>query len=247
MLYAGRGSGIKVCIFSYSFNFIKMSEINNEEQFKEMASQLSCPAGENGIKTAENMASNNSNMILVTISSLGLKDAERVLEIGPGGGSHVPALMHQAADLLYYGIDISELMIEESLKFNQELAAAGKAVFSLSDGETLGFARDFFDKVFTVNTLYFWKDPAGYAKELLRVLKPGGVLCLAFAPKSFMEKLPFTKYTFQLYTIEEAKELFIHHGFELRELDVHNEVVTSNAGMKIEREFIVLSLQKPQG
>jgi len=222
-----------------------MSEINNEAQFREMSSQLSCPSGENGIKTAENMALNNSNMILITISSLGLKEKERVLEIGPGGGSHVPAVMHQASGLLYEGIDISELMIEESIKFNNELVTTGKAAFNLSNGETLAFASDFFDKIFTVNTLYFWKDPAAYAREIWRVLKPGGLLCLAFAPKSFMEKLPFTKYTFQLYTVEDARELFQHSGFELKELDVHNEIATSNAGMTIEREFIVLSLQKP--
>ncbi|HKG07151.1 MAG TPA: class I SAM-dependent methyltransferase [Pedobacter sp.] len=222
-----------------------MGEQQNEEQLMETARQLSCPSGAYGITTAGNMAVHNSNMISVTISTLKSEDKDRILEIGPGGGSHVPEVLHQASALLYYGVDISELMVAESSKFNKELVTSGRATFNLSDGETLDFVDDFFNRVFTVNTLYFWKDPDAFAAEILRVLKPGGTLCVAFAPRSFMEQLPFTKYTFRLYSAEEAKELFQRKGFVLKELDIHQEVVQVNPELSINREFIVLTLQKP--
>lgn len=222
-----------------------MSEIKDETQLMEIAKQLSCPSGEYGIMTARNMASHNNNMISEAILALNLKDKQRVLEIGPGGGEHVPNVLRQAKSLRYYGVDISELMIAESIKANLELADSGQATFTLANGKTLAFFNEFFDCGFTVNTVYFWIEPKAYAQEIMRVLKPGGLFSVAFAPKNFMEKLPFTKYTFQLYSLEEAYALFVSAGFVMVNSDSHQETITSNAGQTIDREFIILTLQKP--
>lgn len=222
-----------------------MSEINDETQLMEIAKQLSCPSGEYGIMTARNMASHNNNMISEAILALNLKDKQRVLEIGPGGGEHVPNVLRQAKSLRYYGVDISELMVAESIKANLELTDSGQATFTLANGKTLAFFNEFFDCGFTVNTIYFWNEPKAYAQEIMRVLKPGGLFSVAFAPKNFMEKLPFTKYTFQLYSLEEAHALFVSAGFVIINSDSHLETITSNAGQTIDREFIILNLQKP--
>lgn len=222
-----------------------MSEIKDETQLMEIAKQLSCPSGEYGILTAQNMALHNNNMISEAILVLDLADNQRVLEIGPGGGDHVPKVFKQAKGLKYYGVDISELMILESIKMNQELVNSGQATFTLGNGKTLAFFNEFFDCAFTVNTIYFWNEPKAYAQEIMRVLKPGGLFSVAFAPKTFMEKLPFTKYTFQLYGLEEAHTLFASAGFAVISSDSHQETITSNAGQTIDREFIILTLQKP--
>lgn len=222
-----------------------MSEIKDETQLMEIARQLSCPTGEYGILTAHNMAVHNNNMISESILALGLADEQRILEIGPGGGEHVPKVFKHAKDLRYYGVDISELMISESVKANQELVNSGQATFTLANGRTLAFFNEFFDCAFTVNTIYFWSEPMAYAQEIMRVLKPGGFFNVAFAPKQFMEKLPFTKYTFQLYSLEEAHAFFISAGFTIVNSDSHQETITSNAGQTIDREFIILTLQKP--
>ncbi|WP_192348554.1 methyltransferase domain-containing protein [Algoriphagus sp. Y33] len=55
-----------------------------------------------------------------------------------------------------------------------------------------------FDKVFTVNAIYFWSDPVVLAREIYRVLKPDGRLVVAFAGRDFMKKLPFTDFVFLL-------------------------------------------------
>jgi ubiquinone/menaquinone biosynthesis C-methylase UbiE len=222
-----------------------MSEIKDETQLMEIAKQLSCPSGEYGILTAQNMASHNNNMISEAILALGLADEQRVLEIGPGGGDHVPRVFKQARGLKYYGVDISELMILESNKVNQDLVNSGQATFTLGNGKTLAFFNEFFDCAFTVNTIYFWNEPKAYAQEIMRVIKPGGLFIVAFAPKDFMEKLPFTKYTFQLYSLDEAHTFFVSAGFTVVNSDSHQETITSNAGQTIDREFIILTLQKP--
>jgi SAM-dependent methyltransferase len=222
-----------------------MSENPNKQDFKEIAGQLGCPSGEKGIKTAETMAVNNSNMIALTISGLNLKPSDVVLEIGPGSGSHVVPLLKDIKYLLYYGVDISSLMISEAIKLNTASVAAGRADFFLSDGEKLNFAADFFTKIFTVNTLYFWKNPKAYATEILRVLKPGGVFSLTFGSREFMEKLPFTPYDFHLYSQEEAEELLFSSGFKIKKVSLHTEKVRSNAGMEVERDIIIINAEKP--
>ena len=50
----------------------------------------------------------------------------------------------------------------------------------LGDIAALPFASATFDRVFTINTIYFWPDLALALAELARVIRPGGVLVLGF-------------------------------------------------------------------
>lgn len=216
----------------------------NEDELKEVGSQLSSPKGEAGKKTGERMAVSNGNMIKRTIDAMKLADQQQVLEIGPGNATHLAMLMAQAKGLHYTGIDISETMIEEATRINQELVEAGGVTFSLSDGVHVNFPDQTFHKIFTVNTLYFWKDPKAYATEIYKALKPGGYFCIGFADKNFMEQLPFTKWDFQLYDTQMVKDLLEEVGFEVIKVWEEKEQVTNNIGMDVKRDIIVITAGK---
>lgn len=216
----------------------------NDEELKEVASQLSSPNGEAGKKTGERMAASNENMINRTISCLRLGSGEKVLEIGQGNGSHVGLLMAQATALEYTGIDISDTMIAEASRINAELLESGQVSFAVSDGEHLGFPADTFQKIFTVNTLYFWKDPRAYAAEIFRVLKPGGRFCITFADKKFMEQLPFTKWEFQLYDPQMVSQLLEAAGFHIIEVIEEKDNTRSNLGAAVQRDMVIISAGK---
>lgn len=222
-----------------------MFEDPTEKHLIELAEQLSCPEGEMGVRTGERMAVNNDHMISLAVGALALQATDIVLEIGPGNGSHVAEILKDFRHLLYYGVDISELMVQEALKINKAEVAAGHADFSLSDGEKLNFADSYFSKVFTVNTLYFWKDPQAFLAEILRVLRPGGIFSLAFATKAFMQTLPFTKYNFSLYSCAEGRELLQNNGFDIIDISVTTEKVMSNAALMVDREVVVITAMKP--
>ncbi len=221
-----------------------MPEELNIESLKEIASQLSNPIGEMGLVTSQNMANTNGNMILQTIAVMDLNHYESILEIGPAGGRHVSLLFTDIGNLDYYGIDISELMVEEASQINASLSQSGNVAFSLTDGETIPFANEFFNKAFTVNTLYFWKNPKAYAKEIYRVLKPGAQLYLSFSEREFMEKLPFTQFGFNLYNIQETKNILELAGFTIAEVKTYSEQVKMNTGTEIERQFIIIIATK---
>jgi ubiquinone/menaquinone biosynthesis C-methylase UbiE len=212
-----------------------------EPELQELARQLRCPDGDNGIKVAEMMNFTNSNAINKTINSLNLQDNDAVLEIGPGNGSHVKDLVSTGNGIVYNGIDISETMVNEAQKLN---AGLQNVSFTLSDGGHIHFGESRFDKIFTCNTIYFWKDSQAYANEIARVLKPGGILSIGFIPESTMQHIPFAKYGFVMYDIETVADILKGAGFSIASAVTEKEFVTSNSGEQIEREFVILKAKK---
>lgn len=212
--------------------------------WKEVAAQLSHPQGEAGIETARQMEKTNANMIRQTIDALEVSENEKVLEIGFGNGAHVSYLFGKAPGIHYTGIDISETMLQEALTANADAISQRKAFFILSNGSTIPFADNTFNRIFTVNTIYFWRSPAQYAAEIHRVLKPGGRCCIAFGDKDFMEKLPFVQHGFTLYDTAIAEALLKNAGFTVEQISGQEETVKSNAGETLTRKFIIVSVTK---
>ncbi len=216
----------------------------NEEEIKTLAAQLSCPQGEMGTVVGERMHTNNLQMTLNTFKSLNLKNNDRVLEIGPGAAAHVPLILNTAKNISYHGLDISELMVQEAQNINIENISKKNAFFHLYDGTHIPFPDALFDKVMTVNTIYFWEHPDKLLKEIKRVMKTKAVFCICFGKKEFMEQLPFTKYGFRLYSSEKAQELITNAGFEiLKATDVSDEVEV-NEDKTMERFFSILTVRK---
>ncbi|QDW27340.1 class I SAM-dependent methyltransferase [Pedobacter sp. KBS0701] len=217
-----------------------MEHQHSEEDLKNIAKQLSCPEGEQGIKTGEMMHASNLGMTSSAIDALNLQNHDIVLEIGHGNGGHIAQLLSKAENLKYYGADISETIIVEAEKINQDFVDKGIVHFELTDGATLPFENNQFDKIFTVNTIYFWSNPGKYLNEIKRVLKPNGIFALCFADKKFMQNLPFTAYGFTLYEVEKVQELLASAGFQIKNTLKKLEQVQSKTGEQVEREYYVV-------
>ncbi|QEE50309.1 methyltransferase domain-containing protein [Flavobacterium alkalisoli] len=208
-----------------------------ENQLQQLARQLSHPEGETGLEVAEMMNFTNGNLINKVIDSLQIKEGDAVLEIGPGNGAHVSSIT-KTPDTLYYGADISETMIHQAQKLN---ASQVNASFILTNGDTLPFETEFFKKAFTVNTIYFWKDPQAYAAEIARVMQPGGTLSIGFIPKSTMIKIPFAKYGFTMYEAADVEKLLKDTGFKILDTIEDTEQVLSNNVEYIDREITIVT------
>lgn len=216
----------------------------DEQQLKQIADQLGRPEGAEGIVIAGRMAHTNDNMTKSAIAASRIADGDVVLEIGPGNGTHVKHLMHVTPNIHYYGADISDTMIAEASQINEIYVKKGNVSFVLTRADRLSFEPSFFDKIFTVNTLYFWQDPGSYASEIWRVLKPNGLFCLAIATKEFMEKLPFTKYRFKLYDVPAVETLLKAAGFSIVDISLQKDLTTSHTGEAIERDIIIVTANK---
>lgn len=217
-----------------------MEHQHSEEDLKAIAKQLSDPEGEYGIKTGESMNASNIGMTNSAVDALNLHGGEMILEIGHGNGGHIANLLRKANGLKYFGADISETIIAEAKRLNKEFVRSETANFHLTNGVDLPFEDKKFNKVFTVNTIYFWENPLNYLIEIRRVLKTGGKFALCFADKSFMEKLPFTKYGFTLYDVETVIDLLNKAGFINCTSEKKTEQIKSNAGFMVERDYYVV-------
>lgn len=216
----------------------------SEEELKELAKQLANPEGAEGIKTGERMSHGNGQMIHRTIDSLEIESNDFVLEIGPGKGAHVASVIGLSDSIKYHGVDISETMIHESSELNKDLILAGSVSFSLTSGNELEFQDHTFDKIFTVNTIYFWQDPGAYASEIYRILKPGGTFALSFSDRHFMELLPFTKFGFALYDKSMAEQLLTKANFKIKNTIEELEITTSNSGEEVKRPVVIILANK---
>ncbi len=217
--------------------------MNDEIDFKGVANQLAKPQGEAGIKIAEHMNTSNGDMTRYAIDLLNCKGDEHVLEIGPGNGRFAEYVLSKGTCIRYTGVDISETMIDAARAINRPYVEAERVVFEWTDGLHFPFPDEAFDKIFTVNTLYFWENPAVQLTEIKRMLKPGGVFCLAIASKAFMETLPFTEYGFILYTPEDAKKLLLANGFNIRDTLIREHKTVSAAKQEVMREEVFILLE----
>ena len=211
-----------------------------EAELQQLAKQLRCPDSNEGLKVAEMMNATNANLIDKTLASLNLQPGDAVLEIGPGNGYHIKDLL-KIKDVRYYGIDISEAMVTEC---NSRFIGNANVNVLHSDGKSISFPSLSFTKVFTVNTIYFWKNPESYASDIARVMKPGGVLSVGFIPQRIMQNIPFAKYSFTLYSEDAVRDLLEKSGFNISNEITETELVTSNSGQQIEREFVIISAVK---
>ncbi|GAA4162388.1 class I SAM-dependent methyltransferase [Chryseobacterium ginsenosidimutans] len=213
------------------------------DNLKILAQNLANPQGEKGIEIGEMMNATNIGMTLESIKTLLIEDEEHVLEIGHGNAAHVKSILNKAQNVKYIGIDISETMNNEAKRLNEKFK--NQAEFVLYEGIKLPFEDKAFDKIFTVNTVYFWKEPVDYLNEIYRVLKDNGTFVLTFGQRDFMEKLPFTQFDFILYNTDEMEETVSKSHFKRMKISEKEEQVKSKTGDEtITRNYTVLTIKK---
>ena len=152
-----------------------------------IARQLSHPTGLVGALIRHLMNRHNARMNAYAVQQLRLESSDHVLEIGFGGGATLPALLSTAAFVA--GVDRSHDVIGWARRHFAKAVGIGSAEFRQGYVESLPFNEATFDKVCTVNTVYFWTSlDAGFA-EIYRVLKSGGRAIVGFLPKEKMDRM----------------------------------------------------------
>jgi len=187
----------------------------DEQAYQQMAAQLRRPYGDQGIATGEWMNRGNMHINRDTLQIVHAAANDAILEIGMGNGFFVNEIVQQDTSILYTGVDFSEVMIDEAKKINAQWIRNGQVRFVLADVSALPFDNAAFNKIFTINTIYFWDHAVQVLSEIKRVLAPGGKFICTLRPKRLMEHYPFTKYGFVMFSREEAELLLQQNGFHI--------------------------------
>jgi len=142
-----------------------------------------------------------------------LKENDHVLEIGFGTGKLIFEMAKQVNKGLIEGIDLSDAMVAIAEKKNKIYIAEGKVIIRQGDFEETAYNDNRFDKICSANTIYFWPQPHNCIKNILRILKPGGKLILAFVDKAQLERRPLSTNVFHFYHQDEIITLLSRNGF----------------------------------
>ena len=163
--------------------------------------------------------SGNAALHEFCIDRMNLTATDRVLEIGFGSGRTIARIARTAAFVA--GVDFSPEMVESAKALNRRNISAGRVDIRNAAVSALPFDDRTFDKIFTANTIYFWPRPEHDAREIMRVLKPGGKLYIGFRPRHIMEQLPaqIIDQRFTPYSPDELGKLFTDAGYPQIEIE----------------------------
>jgi ubiquinone/menaquinone biosynthesis C-methylase UbiE len=180
-----------------------------------LASQSRRPKGVIGKLMGKLMNKFNAQMNETTIQLLGIDEDEYVLEIGFGNGKYIAEIIEKVKGTHVFGLDFSDAMVKTASKLNKNSIEQGRVQIAQGEVEKIPFNDRMFDKIFTVNTIYFWSDPILGLQEIKRVLKPGGRLVITFRSKDIMSQRTSDEYDFSLYTpeVEEVETLLKETGY----------------------------------
>ena len=107
--------------------------------------------------------------------ALALIPAPLVLDVATGTGRLPRAVLRQPAfDGRVIGLDLSRRMLREAVRRTAQFA--DRLTYIWQDAQDLPFDDDTFDAVTCLEALEFTPEPRKVLSELLRVLRPGGVL-----------------------------------------------------------------------
>ena len=101
-----------------------------------------------------------------------------ILDVGCGGGRTIQKMAAGATEGMLYGIDYAKGSVAASRGKNAQLIKAGRVEILRASVSQLPFPDDKFDLVTAVETHYYWPDLVKDMQEILRVLKPGGMLII---------------------------------------------------------------------
>lgn len=97
---------------------------------------------------------------------------ERILDVGSGTGRMSFALAERGDHIAVVGVDISDIYVQ----FARERNTDPRTTFEVADATSLPFRDNEFDRSVSQLVLQFLPEPALAAAEMVRVVRPGGVV-----------------------------------------------------------------------
>ena len=141
-----------------------------------------------------------------------------ILDVGCGGGRTVQRLAALSPDGNIVGLDYSAASVAVARDTNTKEMEAGRVQIARGSVVALPFPDRTFDLVTAVETHYYWPDLPANAREIFRVLKPGGTFALIAetyrgGPLGFLYGIVMPLLRAAFLSDGEHRELLVQAGF----------------------------------
>jgi ubiquinone/menaquinone biosynthesis C-methylase UbiE len=177
-------------------------------------SQFQSPRGAAGRIAGWVMAWWNTEINAMTLELLEVNARDHVLEIGFGPGTLLAALAASATDGFVAGVDPSATMIAMARRRNRKVIASGRVELKSGEISRIPYPDARFSRVCTVNTIYFWREPAACMREVARVLREGGRFAVTFRVQENPPRSVSARMGLPAYDVGEVERLVKEAGFK---------------------------------
>ena len=126
------------------------------------------------------MVLTNRQVNRFVVEMLDVQAGDRVLEIGFGPGACIAMLTERATNGLVAGVDPSPTMVAQAGARNRAALGSGRVELKVGSVSAIPYPDGGFDRVCSINNIYFWPSRVDDLREIRRVMKDGGTLALAF-------------------------------------------------------------------
>ena len=185
------------------------------------ARHLRNPKGFGGRIVTSVMNKQNLPLYEATIKLLKPSKSDVILDIGCGNG-YVLGMLAKQYGGLYIGIDSSKSIIKSARRRNREFVETGKITFIWQNAESMDFNEKSFDKIFTINTVYFWEEPEKIMTQIHRVLKPKGLFINTLYSNETLARLSHTNYGYNRHTLKQLIDYGNDANFKVEAVPILN-------------------------
>jgi SAM-dependent methyltransferase len=162
----------------------------------------------------EGMEEDHLPIVLPVLYQMNLAPDDNVLDVGCGAGWLVRMIAERVPEGRVIGMDISDEMVRHA---RRNYVAIENAMFVIGGVDEIPWDANFFTHAISVESAYYWPDPARGLREIQRVLREGGsawILINYFQENvyshQFAKLIPTPMH---LLSAEEWEALFIDAGF----------------------------------
>ncbi|MGH9730815.1 MAG: class I SAM-dependent methyltransferase, partial [Candidatus Acidiferrales bacterium] len=119
----------------------------------------------------ESMETEHRPIVEPVLAMMEIAPRDEVLDVGCGGGWLVREIASRVQEGCVLGMDVSDEMISRARRSSAQLR---NVEFVVGGVDAIPRDANSFGKVISVESSYYWPDPAAGIREISRVLRPGG-------------------------------------------------------------------------
>lgn len=142
-----------------------MAESSDEEQVRR---EFNCWA-EAG--RGEEMGEEHAAIAAGMLAQMTFRPNDKILDLGCGAGWLCGILADKVPQGQVVGMDVADQMVRHA---RRRYAERVNMMFVIAGAEDIPWDENFFNHAVSVESAYYWPDPAQAFREILRVLQPAG-------------------------------------------------------------------------